>query len=361
MSTGFDNGMAWQHQPGHYEVWYLTLTHRASRTGFWIRYTLRSPSAPALGRGGAGDTPPYAQVWFAQGDSQDSSRTFGINHRFPIEALTTTERPFNLQIGENRLWRAGLSGGLRGNGRDVSWDLRFLPVTRTHFHLPTPLYVKGGSLVPTVVFSPNLSIPVRGTITVDGKRYEFDGDPAGQTHLWGRKHAYAWAWGHCNAYDIEGGSRLPKATPAVLETLSVRMRRGPVVVPLTLFTVYPDGLDGEALRFTDWAALPFTRSDYRTGHYSLSGENLFHRVEALFSCQPDDMVRTEYIDPDGAPAYCHFAAAASCRLTLFKRLYPGAKWQQTRQLATEHGAQFEWGGRAGDSLVKKRNQRIDGG
>ena len=27
---------------------------------------------------------------------------------------------------------------------------------RTNFHLPTPLYVKGGSLVPTVVFSPNL-------------------------------------------------------------------------------------------------------------------------------------------------------------------------------------------------------------
>lgn len=356
MSTGFDNGMAWQHQPGHYEVWYLTLTHRASRTGFWIRYTLRSPSAPALGRGGAGDTPPYAQVWFAQGDSQDSSRTFGINHRFPIEALTTTERPFNLQIGENRLWRAGLSGGLRGNGRDVSWDLRFLPVTRTHFHLPTPLYVKGGSLVPTVVFSPNLSIPVRGTITVDGKRYEFDGDPAGQTHLWGRKHAYAWAWAHCNAFD-QGDS--PYA--AVLEALTVQLRRGPVLLPrLTVLSVYPDGLSGEEWSFRELWHLPRNRSDYRTGHYHLLGQSATRRAEATLTCRAEDMVRAEYVDPDGEPAYCHNTVVSACELTLSRRRRgPGADWERYRTLRTETGAHWEWGGRAGDNAVTRRHLPVD--
>ena len=348
--------MAWQHQPGHYEVWYLTLTHRASRTGFWIRYTLRSPSAPALGRGGAGDTPPYAQVWFAQGDSQDSSRTFGINHRFPIEALTTTERPFNLQIGENRLWRAGLSGGLRGNGRDVSWDLRFLPVTRTHFHLPTPLYVKGGSLVPTVVFSPNLSIPVRGTITVDGKRYEFDGDPAGQTHLWGRKHAYAWAWAHCNAFD-QGES--PYA--AVFEALTVQLRRGPVLLPkLTVASVYPDGLSGEEWSFRELWHLPRNRGDYRTGRYHLIGQATTTKIEATLTCRAEDMVRAEYVDPDGEPAYCHNTVVAGCELTLWRRRRgPGADWERYRTLGTAHGAHWEWGGRAGDSTVPHRHLTVN--
>lgn len=349
--NALQNRMIWRGQPGHYEVWYLTLSHRASASGFWIRYTLESP-VPAHGQ-------PYVQLWFCRGDGKNPAETFAFNQRFPLSALTSTQSPLELRIGDARLTNDGMSGALEGHGHRVRWDLRWQPNQRTHLWMPGVLY--NASFAETLVLSPNLSIAVSGTIEVDGQRYTLDGDPGGQTHLWGRKHAYAWAWGHCNAYDIENGKALAKATPAVLETLSVRMRRGPVVVPLTLFTVYPDGLDGEQLRFTDWAALPFTRSDYRTGHYSLSGENLRHRVEAVFSCQPDDMVRSEYIDPDGAPAYCHFAATASCRLTLYRRPYPGAKWQETRQLSTERGAQFEWGGRAGDSLVKKHNQRIDGG
>ena len=77
MNTNRDNWMVWDRSPGHYEVWYATLTHRPSRTGFWIRYTLEAPISGE----------PYAQLWFARFDGTDSSKTFGINRRYPLEAL----------------------------------------------------------------------------------------------------------------------------------------------------------------------------------------------------------------------------------------------------------------------------------
>lgn len=347
------NRMMWRGQPGHYEVWYLTLSDRATESGFWIRYTLESPVA--------GHGQPYAQLWFCRGDGRSPENTFAINRRFPIAALSHTQSPFNLRIGEACATHDSMRGALSGHGHDVRWDLRWQPNERTHLFLPRSIYHM--SFAETLVLSPNLSIAVYGSIEVDGKRYELAGEPGGQTHVFGRKHAYGWAWGHCNAFrraDEAGAALSTAATePTVLETISVLMRRGPVVVPLTLFTVYPDGLDGEALRFTEWLSLPFSRSEYRTGHYALSGQSATRKAEVVFSCRPEDMVRAEYIDPDGTPAYCHFAGAASCRLTLWQRAFPGAKWQKSRTLVSDHGAQFEWGGRAGDSLVKKRHMLIE--
>ena len=37
------NALQWNGEPGHYEVYYLTLTDPASGVGFWIRYTMVAP------------------------------------------------------------------------------------------------------------------------------------------------------------------------------------------------------------------------------------------------------------------------------------------------------------------------------
>ena len=44
MATGGLNALRWDGQPGHYEVWYLSLTDRASGSGVWIRYTMVAPT-----------------------------------------------------------------------------------------------------------------------------------------------------------------------------------------------------------------------------------------------------------------------------------------------------------------------------
>ena len=37
------NALQWDGSPGHYEVWYLTLTDPRSGIGVWIRLTMLAP------------------------------------------------------------------------------------------------------------------------------------------------------------------------------------------------------------------------------------------------------------------------------------------------------------------------------
>ena len=48
------NAMRWHGAPGHYEVWYLSLTDRGSGAGAWVRLTMRAPTpAPPSARSGS--------------------------------------------------------------------------------------------------------------------------------------------------------------------------------------------------------------------------------------------------------------------------------------------------------------------
>lgn len=343
------NHLVWRGQRGHYEVWFLSLYHPGSRTGYWLRYTLE---APAHGT-------PYVELWFSRCDPQDSQRTFGIHRRFPLASFASAQHPFLLCIGDSELGHDHASGSLTGGGHEVSWELAWAPAPRPHQLLPESLYADRLGLSESLLVSPNHSIELFGSIVIDGQRVELERARGGQSHMWGRKHPYGWGWGRCNSFEFADDLALSTPASAVLETLSVRMRGGPVVIPLTVVSVYPEGLDGAELAFKSWLTMPVCRADFRTGSYTVSAHGLTRKVEVEYSCRADDMVRTEYVDPDGSPAYCHFAGAASCRLTLSRRAVPGAAWKPFRTFRTERGAQFEWAGRAGDSQVKHRHLRLE--
>ena len=333
MSTEKDNQMVWGRRPGHYEVWYATLSHRESGTGFWIRYTLESP------RDGLGE--PWAELWFARFDASDPAQTFGIHRRFPISALHDSDNPFSISIGDSEVRNDGMRGGLAGGGHEVRWSLSWRPAEKTHYLLPGWAYQN--PLVITKVLSPNQNVLTDGEIIVDGRRYELHGDPLGQTHLWGKKHAYAWAWGHCNAFD----------DPAVsLEALSVRLKRGSIILPtLTLFTL---NLDGELLDFRQPWSLPLARATFHTGKYHFVGMNAHAKLEGEFTCRPDDMLLTEYVDPDGDPAFCHNSCAADLTVTLWRRSPFVGRFREDRKLTVRRMGHFEWAARAGDAFNVKR-------
>jgi hypothetical protein len=340
------NAMRWRFQPGHYEVWYATLSHLASRTGFWIRYTLLAP------RPGHGE--PYAALWFARFDPEAPERTFGIHRRFPIADLLTIERPFSLHLGGAELRDGKLAGKLAGRQEEsgthheAQWSLSFEPgQAAPHLHLPTLAY--HSKLPETHVLSPHLRVGVHGHIIVDGQRYDFDGDPLGQSHVWGRKHAYSWAWSHTTAF-----AEAPEAT---LETLSVLIRKGPLVLPkVTLLSLVLG--DGEKVEFREPAALLGCRSEYGTGRYLLRAAGLHTRIEAEITGRPEDVLLTEYVDPDGDPAYCHNTECASGRVTLWRRSPFSSRFRLDRTLHADRTAHYEWGARAGDPQVRKRHLLI---
>jgi hypothetical protein len=337
-ATEADNRMVWdRHAAGHYEVWYLTCNHRASKTGFWIRYTLEAPKA------GQGD--PYAQLWFAYFDRAEPARSFSMNRRFPIGELVTGVEPFSVGIADAMLTHQSMKGSLEGNGHKARWDLTWLPSQSTHRHLPDVIYKTG--FADTKVLSPNLDVPVRGTIEIDGRKLVLDGDPGGQTHVWGRKHAHTWAWGHCNGFDARRG--------AALEALTVRLKRRGVVLPaLTLFTLY---LDGEALQFTGFKDTLLTRGKYGTGSYTFSGANLTTKVEGVFTCRPEDMTTATYHDPDGDPAYCANTCAGDLQVSVSRRKRLGA-WQSQVKLVAEGTAHFEVGARTPDPAIARRHETL---
>src|SRR5262249_7206678 len=155
--------------------WYATFSHLPSRTGFWIRYTLEAPKP--------GHGAPYAQIWFARFDPAHPDRTFGVHRKVAIAELREELSPWRLRIGDAELSDRGMKGAVRGAGHAAEWELEWTPAARTYRYLPDVAYV--GDWPTTVVLSPHANVAARGTVTVDGERYELSDAPLGQTHLWG--------------------------------------------------------------------------------------------------------------------------------------------------------------------------------
>ncbi|MCB9705008.1 MAG: hypothetical protein H6711_24240 [Myxococcales bacterium] len=335
------NQMVWDgERRGHYEVWYLTCNHRESRSGFWIRYTLESP---LVGHG-----EPYAQLWFAYFDRDDPSASFAINRRFPIAALRAEARPFSVRIGESHLGHDAMRGELAGAGHQVRWDLRWQPATELHHHLPRVMY-RGGGLGETTVLSPNLSVPILGTIEVDGRVLEFTGESGGQTHVWGRKHAFRWAWAHCTEFTG------PNA--AAFEALTVRLRRrGRTLPPLTILTLY---LDGEVHDFTGFR-FPLTGRTtglIDTARYAFTARRGALRIRGEIRCRPQDMVVATYHDPDGDPSYCANTEVGDLWLRVERRVAGG--WETRAELFADATAHFEIGTRERDPAILRAHQAVD--
>ncbi len=316
---------------GHYEAWYLTFNHAPSRAGFWIRYTLEAPRGRA----------PCAQVWFAAFDAEDPARTVALNRTYPVADLHLHAAPFEVRVGPSVLRHDAARGDIEGGGHHVRWDLHWDAGSATHRHLPDLVYRT--RFADTRVLSPNPRITLDGTVEVDGHRYDLGAEPGGQTHLWGRKHAHAWAWGRCSAFS-EGGN-------GFVEALTVRVRRaGLVLPPVTLLTVH---LDGAELRFTSLRSALRSRGRFGTGRYAFTAESAAARIAGEFSCTPERMVQAEYADPDGARCFCSNTEIGDLTLTVLRRAAGGA-WEE-RRLVAQGTAHFEVAGRERDAAVARRH------
>ncbi len=313
---------------GVYEVWYTTWNHPATDQGFWLRFITEAPV----------DGPPRAELWFARFDPKHPQKTFGIHKRFPIAQLAASASPFAIRIGDSELGHDHSRGELAGHGHQVRWDLRWEPAALVLRQLPDVMYARGG-LGETTVQSPNPRVPLSGTLEVDGERLTFDRAIAGQTHLWGKKHAYSWTWGRC--------AELAGAPDAVLEVLGVRLqRRGVTLPPMTLVAL---DLDGERLRFNQFHNVAANRGAWRTGHVELTAWTPTVKVAATLTCEPSQMVNAPYLDPDGTEVFCAHTDIGDARITVWKR--SGLRWLEHRRLEGLRRAHFEIAGRTRDAAV----------
>jgi hypothetical protein len=304
------NALRWDRRPGHYEVYYLTLTDPVSGTGVWIRYTLEAPLAGEAS----------CALWFAAMDP--AGAVTARKQTLPIGELAAEREPFRLRLGQAELTDTSAAGAFE----DVSWDLRWEP-GRSYETVPAPLR----AFASTVLVLAAGDVPISGSCRFADRALELRGARGGQTHLWGTKHAQSWSWARCGAFRTETGE---PAADTFIDGVSARVKRfGRELGPALLVV---GRIGGEDFRASALRARKSTfgpdgwRFQARAGGRKLIGE-----------ATPDRrlLAGVTYHDPDGEPAYCYNSEAASMRLEIHEPR------RAAQMLVGEGSAHFEYGQR----------------
>lgn len=317
------NALRWR--PGldnYYEIWYLTLNHLPSETGYWIRYTLHAPQQ------GAGDA--CLEVWFTFFDRRRPESNFGLAQRFPIDCLEAEAEPFRLSIGDNSLENGACRGALDGAGHSARWDLRFSPCERPFLHFPESLYT--GGQVESAMLAPHLSTRFTGTIEAGGRRFELAGDPGEQSKTWGRRHPPHWLWAHCNHFAED--------PEAVMELVCAPQMNPGEPPPAHIVCLKCHGRQFHLMSLVDGSR---SASDAAPGHWRLQAESGNFRLDAAINCRPDDLIEARYTDPNGAASYCVHTEVADAELQAWTRDNESAPWQPLALLHSHCTTHTEWG------------------
>jgi hypothetical protein len=318
------NVLQWDGGPGHYEVYYLSVTDVSSGVGLWIRYTMRSP---LIGTG-------ECALWFMAMD-RDGSR-FARHATYPIEELTAEPDPFRLNLAGADLTDRGMAGSVE----DAAWELLWEPSLPAGEHVH-PLLRRAG-IAKTILVLSHPDLAVSGTVQFAGRDLVLDGARGGQAHLWGSKHAARWAWAHANDLrSVEGEPR----PGTYLDGVSVFVSRfGRELGPSTPVV----GRFGDH-DFRSTSPLHVTRNPSRFGltSWRLEAREAKRKVIAEVDAPRDSLVGVTYHDPDGDLAYCYNSEVASMRLFIWDRTARGRfGWTLRDTLEADGNAHFEYAQRA---------------
>ena len=321
------NAIQWDGEPGHYEVYYLTLTDQDSGVGLWIRYTMVAPLR-------ATGEEATCSLWFLAMDPKHPAGNVGEKVSFPVAAMHARREPFELRIADAVLSDTGMTGSLEQDGRRCEWDLRWEPSLPAYGHVH-PLLRRG--IAKTVLFLPHPDLDISGTVAFGGRRLEIAGARGGQAHLWGSKHATRWAWAHCNDFTDAAGQ--PRRE-SFLDGVSVFVPRfGRELGPNTPVV---GRFGGKDLRSTSPLVVLRTDSDFELEGWSFEARGRGIRVRGRVTARREDLVGVTYHDPDGELAYCYNTEVADMHLDVFCRSGPFTAWRRFDELKSERRAHFEY-------------------
>jgi hypothetical protein len=312
------NALQWDGAPGHYEVYYVSATDPASGIGLWIRYTMLAPlSAPAT-----------CSLWFMAMDAAGDVRV-GRKVSLPADQLVAQTDPFRLAIGDSELTDRGMAGGFD----DVRWELSWTPAdpARPYEHVH-PL-LRRGRIAKTVLTLPHANLSIDGTVSFADRELVLDGARGGQAHLWGTKHANRWAWAHCNDFGGHDG--------AFVDGVSVFVPRfGREIGPST--PVVGRFLDEDFIA-TGPGAVIRAPSTFGLSSWHFEAVARKRRIVCEVDAPRRSLVGVTYQDPDGELAYCYNSEAATMRVSVFDKAWPGRfPWILRDTLESAGRAHFEY-------------------
>jgi hypothetical protein len=317
------NALRWNGQPGHYEVYYLSLTDRASGCGIWIRYTMVAPKV-----GGEAT----ASLWFMLMDPADGGPPIGRKTTRPAGQLHATAEPFELRIGDAVLTESSAAGAFE----DVAWDLRWDPDRRPAEHVH-PL-LQRARIAKTILVLPQPDVSIAGTVRVGERELVLDGAYGGQAHIWGSKHASRWAWVHCNDLETVDGQR---RAGDYLDGVSVFVPRfGRELGPNTPVV---GRIGGQEFRSTNPVRVQGNPSRFALTAWDFEARAGARKLVVDVDADRDALVGVTYTDPDGELAYCYNSEIASLRCQVYARdRAEPSGWRLEDTLVAPGRAHFEY-------------------
>lgn len=287
----------------HYEVWYIT--GNASDHGFWIRYTLN------VSEDGLND---WAGVWCAV--FRRGEKPIGICRRYPLGEFKWETACFKIKVGENNiLTDTTAKGKITVGNINASWELNFKPTGYVFKHLPDFAYHLP---IDTVVLSPNPHLLLSGYIVIKDittggtiKELNFSDGIGYQTHIWGKKHAYKWIWGHSNCIKDENGNVLEDT---FFEGLTVIEKKGPLrIPPINIFSLR---YKGKTYNFNGIKEMVFNSAKWKYGDDEVFW-NLRSKImnfSLSMRTKKDNFIMAIYDDPSGKKVFCHNSEVESAEI-----------------------------------------------
>jgi hypothetical protein len=326
-TDGTENRMRWNRRtPGFMEVWYATANHRPTGTGLWVRYTLTAPKA--------GHGSPYCELWGFLFDP-DGKKSFGAKNRFPIDRLGGSNGRDDgalVRIGDAWMSENHLEGSVVHGDRHLRWSLDFDPADRCFHLVPSQLRARVEKRL-SVVCSPNLAVPLRGVVTLDGEEFVFAGERGTQSHRWGRRNPVSWTWAHCSSFD-EGGD-------AVFEGVAARPTLGRFPLPTT--TLLYLSYEGEDIVFNDFKWALRAKGRYEMPTWAFTARTDTWKIAGAARVVPDRLMQVTYVDPDGSERFCANSELADLGIELYARA--GTTWRHHASLTAIRSAHIEFGRR----------------
>jgi hypothetical protein len=247
---------------------------------------------------------------------------------YPVSELTAEAEPFRLVIGPATLEL----GAAVGEFEDASWSLRWRP--GRSYDPVAPLLRPFAS---TVFSLPNGDTAISGQIGLGGRTLSLDGARGAQAHLWGTKHAVAWAWARCGDFRTAEGDPVDDS---FVDGVSARVRRfGRELPPVTPVV---GRIGGEDFRSTSAARIVANRSSFGLDRWRFEAVDGQRKLIGEVDADRSLLAGVVYRDPDGEQAYCYNSEVASIRLHVYRRSRQGPGWTFERTLFGPGTAHFEY-------------------
>jgi hypothetical protein len=307
----------------HVESYFFKATAPDAKRAIWLKATIFASRAEP--------ERPIAEAWAIAFDHRGAEpRAVAVKQSVPLERASFGKSALEIDwadpAGGTFHAAPGVTRGeVRTGDRRLVWDLRFAGDERPLVLFPFE-WMYRGPLPSSKTVTPYPDVRFRGHLLVGDERWDLDDWRGMQGHNWGRGHAELYAWSHCNQWSEE--------VECVVETVSARVRVGPVLSPvLTAIVVRHEGVD---YPFNRPRQLVGTRADIGLRRYTFSAQSRSARVEGLLEAPVEQFVGLYYPNPAGLTTYCLNSKLAAGRIR-FERAGAAPLELRTEAAALEIG------------------------